>query len=321
MRDIKELKRGISKVFKNIYYYRFYNFDHLPSNKYILCYHGLFDAGISNIYNLKNISFTNFKRQIFFLKKEFNFVSLADFYRANPKDKCISLTFDDGMLNNYTYLFNFIKQYDIPVTLFVTGYPLENISYVWNDFYDLIVGEYGEVFLYDQLYKNTDFIKEKFKRDANSDNLVELIQYFEEKYDISLMNSRLIHDFLLCMNSDQIKKIAELPNVEIGSHGYWHRKLAYLTTDDAIAELQKSKNYLESLLGKGINSLSYPFGSYRREIAEEAEKMGFRYQLLLSKYNEPSDAQLAFLKQRIGITDSKYPYLFLYSLIHMPKEP
>lgn len=317
-----EIREQISHIILNSYYGHFYRIDNLPRNKYILCYHGMY-SNIYNKFNLKNISFLAFKKQINFLKKHFEFIGLDDFFNAKNDGRYISLTFDDGMLSNYIYLYDFLDKNKIPATFFITGYPNEKIPYVWNDLYDFIIGEYGSISLNGKTFGNSKKSKEDIRRSHDPYKITTLINELEKEYNIPQQSDsmkKLWDDILFCMNNDQIKKLSELPFVEVGSHGYWHRKMEYLSIDEAVRELKKSKEYLEGLLNKEVVSLAYPFGSYRRDIALEAEKLGFKYQLLLSRYNEQSDADLAILKHRVGMTDSKYPYLFLYSMIHMPDE-
>ncbi len=74
------------------------------------------------------VSDKNFERQMSYLKKNFNVVSLDDMvdrYKQNTKSEkdTVAITFDDGFKDNYTDAYPILKKYNIPATIFiVTGY-------------------------------------------------------------------------------------------------------------------------------------------------------------------------------------------------------
>lgn len=78
----------------------------------------------------------NFRRQMRFLKDHrYKVISLeeaADFIKnkKRPPSRSIAITFDDGYLDNYTYAFPILKEYNFPATIFIVvnevGLPPEN---------------------------------------------------------------------------------------------------------------------------------------------------------------------------------------------------
>jgi peptidoglycan/xylan/chitin deacetylase (PgdA/CDA1 family) len=62
---------------------------------------------------------------------------------------------------------------------------------------------------------------------------------------------------------------------EIGSHGANHVNLSRVASEIAMQEMQESKSDLESLLGKPVRFLAYPFGEYPPEYAELCRKAGY----------------------------------------------
>lgn len=81
------------------------------------------------------------------------------------------------------------------------------------------------------------------------------------------------------MSDKEIRIASESLGIMLGSHGFLHNNLANILLPDATDELLKSKNYLENLIQKPVNSLAYPDGSYSRELIDEAYKIGFWFQL------------------------------------------
>ena len=76
----------------------------------------------------------------------------------------------------------------------------------------------------------------------------------------------------------QVRDMAQDPLVTIGSHAVSHRPLSLLSDTAVADELAASRQRLESLTGKGVRHLAYPFGSRhacgRREF-EIAARSGY----------------------------------------------
>jgi len=79
------------------------------------------------------------------------------------------------------------------------------------------------------------------------------------------------------MNEEQIKKISSSELCTIGSHGYEHKDFTSYGLENLINIQKKSKFYLEDLIGKEINLLSYPYGKYNQKIDECMKKINFKY--------------------------------------------
>jgi len=94
-------------------------------------YHGFTSGGKTSEYV---IDASDFENDIIFLKENgFNFVNTYDLvnyvYSGIPlPKKPIMLTFDDGYLNNYTYVFPIIKKHNIKVVISPIGYYVEYYS-------------------------------------------------------------------------------------------------------------------------------------------------------------------------------------------------
>ena len=75
----------------------------------------------------------------------------------------------------------------------------------------------------------------------------------------------------------------------IGAHGRTHRPLATLSDDDVRDELAASKATLEDLLGREVDHMSFPGGSFDARVVRVATEVGYR-KLFTSeiRVNEPS---------------------------------
>lgn len=79
------------------------------------------------------------------------------------------------------------------------------------------------------------------------------------------------------LNKKQLTELSQLPNVTIGGHGYSHLRLADLSTEQIRKELRQSKEFLENLTGRTVDTMSYPHGSYNAYVLKIAEELGYKF--------------------------------------------
>ncbi len=78
------------------------------------------------------------------------------------------------------------------------------------------------------------------------------------------------------MNLDELRAVAELPFIEIGSHTNAHPDMAAITDPrEAYGELRSSKLALEEMLDKPVVSFAYPYGRYSAACPPAAERAGY----------------------------------------------
>ena len=217
-----------------------------PHKKLILCYHG---CNLNPDFNLngRHISSNQFEMHLLYFKKNFNVVSLTEMfrlYRENsiPKQKTIALTFDDGYINNATVALPLLKRYETPAAFFIVSGSLNNDNYIlWPDILDLIrrysgqqkiaIGDYvfenssGNLFSQELNISAYDYVK---KMGSERDGIIEKLK---AKYDFAkILGKTKIENYKL-MNGEQLKKFAESPLIEIGSHTHSHFNLGNIKTE------------------------------------------------------------------------------------------
>ncbi len=77
-----------------------------------------------------------------------------------------------------------------------------------------------------------------------------------------------------------LREMADL-GWQIGSHGYSHRYLEYLSQDELRRELVYSKAVLEDRLGVEVTALAPPYGRISQRVLEAAVRAGYREIALL----------------------------------------
>jgi peptidoglycan/xylan/chitin deacetylase (PgdA/CDA1 family) len=76
------------------------------------------------------------------------------------------------------------------------------------------------------------------------------------------------------LDVDEMKILSD-SQFSFGSHTMTHRDLTKLAAEELKEELAGSREYLCSMLGADIKTLSYPFGRADRRVREAAEKAGY----------------------------------------------
>ena len=73
----------------------------------------------------------------------------------------------------------------------------------------------------------------------------------------------------------QIRQLAEIPGVEVGSHTVSHRRLDELPRAEVAVELRDSRARLEDILGRPVTTVAYPHGNYDARVKALARAGGY----------------------------------------------
>lgn len=91
------------------------------------------------------------------------------------------------------------------------------------------------------------------------------------RWDIS--DTEPVHEIISGPERQKWKESA----FEIGSHGFSHKKLTELTTQEAMHELRESKASLEKEFGQTVDSFAFTYGITTADAPTLAEKAGYDY--------------------------------------------
>jgi len=128
---------------------------------------------------------------------------------------------------------------------------------------------------------------------------------------IPFKSSKKDEDYWLQMTREQIKQIADSPYFTVGAHGYYHNDLTKISVEDAAKELTLTKSYLETITGKPINSVAFPYGSYNPDVVDIAKKTGY-VQLLAVDFLTIEDSRDNTLRERFTVN----PFISIPNQMH-----
>ena len=277
----------------------------------ILIYHGICLKDHTR-YNPIFLKLKTFEQHLLFYKRYFNVISLDDFYKGHfSNDKFnIGITFDDGFANNYRYVLPLLNKYQLPATFFITSIREAGYDILWNDFLGL-AGKHGPAKIF---YKKEEFYKDRYNKYISIQNGKSLADTLRSGgFDIKAEMMKLLYpmvrcvtdkpndeDYWLQMSKEQIRDLSLSPFATIGSHGYYHNDLARIDINDAAGEMQRSKQYLENIIDRPVNSLAFPYGTYTRNVVDAAKNAGYK-QLLCMDFHFEDDHSDPMMKERFTV--------------------
>ncbi len=116
------------------------------------------------------------------------------------------------------------------------------------------------------------------------------------------------------MTEEQIKTLSTNPNIELGSHTVSHPRLTKLSDAELKAELSESKTNLERLIGKPVNSISYPHGDYDARVINIAKDTGYSFGYTIEPKNITETVDLLAIPRYVVLpADSNFKIRLILS--------
>jgi peptidoglycan/xylan/chitin deacetylase (PgdA/CDA1 family) len=103
------------------------------------------------------------------------------------------------------------------------------------------------------------------------------------------------------MDSSQLQALGRIPDAGIGSHCRSHRRLIELQDPESKEEIKRSKEELEEILGRGVNLLSFPHGSYRENHLVMAREAGYERVFTIEPGRNRESTEFMFSAGRIRV--------------------
>ncbi|MBD3289422.1 polysaccharide deacetylase family protein [candidate division KSB1 bacterium] len=288
-----------------------------PNRFRILVYHR-----VNNQRHIRNpvakamsISVRRFERQLKFLQKYFNIVSLDSITNALGQKKALprhslAITLDDGYRDNYLYAFPLLKKYKLPATIFLTtGYLGKQSNLWWDTLHQITaMSESKELWQFCERRLNIKF------RGVRRTRYLQLVDYLKS-IDISARDQfigELKSQFQIIKGKDDLRaellapaevKEMSAAGISFGSHTVSH--LIVSKSDEQLVkqELIQSKKEIEEITGRDVFAFAYPNGAaddFDEKSIELLQECGYELALTnIGGINSIADNQ--FTLKRIGV--------------------
>lgn len=280
----------------------------------VIMYHGVSEK--SSPYNKRHTIKKDFIKHLLFLKKHCNIISLNQFFNKEfKKDKInVALTFDDGYWNNFSIAKPILEEMKVPATFFITGINNTNENFLWADFVDILAkSELKKNIYLDEL--NFELRKNSYYLENSEQALHQIIKHDKADYETKILlfnnvsteeKSIILNEenkeFWKLMTDNEIIETAKSKFIDIQSHGFYHNNLGTINLTSALKEGVESKNYLENLTQKKVDTIGFPDGSYSKNFLDEIEKFG------ISKFTAAEGFLFDFEREDNRILDRKGMY-------------
>ncbi len=227
--------------------------------------------------------------------------------------RTVVVTFDDGYADNLSYAKPLLEQYGVPATIFVASGALgQNQEFWWDELERLVLAastlpkqleltingqlrrwslgadsRWGQVALGRYADWSVLEVREPTHRHQLYRSLCESFSELPPAIRDALMQQlrgwagagglgRPSHRSL---TEDEIVQLVESRLVEVGAHTVNHPALAHLPLEEQRREIEQSKRTLEGIVGRPVQSFSYPFGypgAYSNDSKLLVQEAGFR---------------------------------------------
>lgn len=199
--------------------------------------------------------------------------AITRLYAGDLPDRAVAITFDDGTADFYQQAFPLIKEFDVPVTLYLTTFYTQYnrpvfdlmVSYLlWKgraetlDLNPLINCDL-KLELHDDENQNTarvailEFARhEKLSAKEKDELAARLARVLQIDYD-SLLEQRIMHNLM----PEEVTELAA-KGIDIQLHTHRHR-----TPNDRdlfIREIQDNRHSIQTMIGKHATHFCYPSG-------------------------------------------------------------
>ena len=250
----------------------------------ILCYHRIIEDAIFDnderglVYKGISIKASEFKKQIIFLKKNYQIVSLDNFLnhiRSNSKEFKLAISFDDGYRDFYDIAYPLIKHHKIPVTLYSSPSFIQSPKSAW--WFDVLKHVFSA--------KKISFSYKDYKYKAILNSRRDKLKAF---YYINslLINSNLEEIKLIIrklkmkpvkllsrefISLSEMKKIAKCKYITLGNHSMTHLAFNLLDLKDIQKDIYSSNLFFKKNFNEVPRHFCYPYGILPKDLKKACE--------------------------------------------------
>lgn len=301
----------------------------------IVMYHYVRPIKSSAYPGIKGLELDLFKEQIAFLKDHFHVITMEEVIDAVREkrqlpERAMLLTFDDGYMDHYRYVFPVLKEYGMQGSFFVPSEILQyekvldvnkihfilacmDIEELLSEIYELLARyrkegwqiEPDEV-MFDKLAvanrwdpKEVIFVKRLLQSYLDEKLRGEIVgELFEKAVGVSEAEfSRQLY-----MNLTQIQEM-KAAGMFFGLHGERHYWLNHLPADKMREDIVNGMRYFESVMDKDYLVMNYPYGGYNEEVVQCARDLGCMLGISVEARHADLDIDNPMLLPRLDTND------------------
>jgi peptidoglycan/xylan/chitin deacetylase (PgdA/CDA1 family) len=255
-----------------------------------------------------------FARQMEILASRWHVCSMSEAIERMAFDdvpeNAVVITFDDGYRDNYVHAFPVLQQFSLPATIYLATGVIGNNGKLWHDrVFDLF--RMTTVASLDGIPTHSD----RFDLGTVEDKRRALAAILHWLWELSpsergasidrLRDALAVPDdpgtTTLMLTWEDVRLMHQ-SGVSFGSHTVTHPILSRLTTEQAAAELQESKQAIEDALQVPIEHFAYPVGrrqDFSQKTKELVRSAGYKSAVTTIRGSNTPDTDLLELRRVI----------------------
>lgn len=227
------------------------------------------------------VDIETFEKQLCFFKENYQILRLSDNWNSLQKTGIV-ITFDDGYADNIINALPLLEKYQIPATIFVTTFNINNKKEFWWDRFELDYSNCEGQFYFPEIdekvskseYSN-EYISAYLHKLSNEEKESWLVK-FEKLNNITFIDS----DNFRSLSKEELDRLVAHPLIDIGIHTHNHYSFGELNYEEQKKEMHFSIKKLEELEVRYLKYLALPYGAYNLETLRVVDELGFMGMLL-----------------------------------------
>jgi len=290
----------------------------------ILMYHSVNDRQCPYVYPDNIVSVETFERQIRYLAREKNVISLGDLVervrnRGALPPHTVAITFDDGYYDFYATAYPLLKRDGLPCTLFLATKLLGTGETKWEDTVTHMINSASSGVLTLRLdgQDRTWILTTSRKR---RDCIIELVDALHNAGDARSHVLREVERQVspskgtpqrVMMRWEEVLELAADSHLAFGCHSHSHLNLGDVSPYQAKGEIETSKELIERHLQRECRLFCYPFGkksSFTPRVKTLLKALGFTAAVTTMPGSVTPDADPFELRRIAAIEDASYRF-------------
>ncbi len=273
---------------------------------HIVMYHYIRDLKHSRYPEIKGLDAALFRRQIEYLKTNFQIVTMEEviaacFGEMDLPEKAMLLTFDDGYIDNYTFAFPILEEFGLQGSFFIPGktfashqlLDVNKIHFILAvaDIRNLVMDLKREMEYYrgqEYDYPPTEELFQKYGIANRFDGrevifVKRMLQTVLPERLRNMISSKLFAKYAgvteeqlayeLYMTEEQIRTMKR-HGMFVGVHGYDHYWLGNLPPEQMKKDISLALDTLDEFIDRRCWVMNYPYGSYNQEVVQYIKSQG-----------------------------------------------
>ncbi len=259
-----------------------------PGSVVLLAYHSINTCDEDRIRVPNIVTPDAFEAQIRYLSRNYHVIGLPECISRIQEGKPLPgktavITLDDGYKDNLAIASPILRKHGVPATFFIPTGCIGADKMKWEDELNCLIMRSNARALSLALPSGSVWVRigSSKARQTAIDALVNILGHLDSTERSRMLDELRQQAKVQCDPSgvmltwNEVRQLAETPGFSVGSHSVTHEHLQRIPLDKVVLEVTRSKEQLESELGRPVSLFAYPYGALDREVVTAVRRAGY----------------------------------------------